>query len=51
MRKHLSIALTLLALIGIAPLLGACQTTAGAGEDMSSAGHALTNSAEKHAPN
>jgi len=50
MRKTFSIALTLLMLIGAAPLLGACQTTAGAGEDLSSAGHAITNSAEKHAP-
>ena len=29
MRKNLSIALTLLALVGAAPLLGACHTTAG----------------------
>ena len=50
MRKNLSIALTLLALIGIAPMLAACHTTAGAGEDLSSGGKALTNSAEKHAP-
>ncbi len=50
MRNTVSIALTLLALIATMPLLGACQTTAGAGEDISSAGHAITNSAEKHAP-
>jgi predicted small secreted protein len=50
MRKTFSIMLTLLALIGLAPLLGACQTTAGAGEDLSAGGHAITNSAEKHAP-
>lgn len=50
MRKNLSIALTLLALIGIAPMLGACQATAGAGKDLSAGGQALTNSAEKHAP-
>ena len=50
MRKKFSIALTLLALIGIAPMLGACHTTAGAGEDLSAGGHAITNSAEKHAP-
>ena len=50
MRKNLSIAVTLLVLIGAAPLLGACQTTAGAGEDISAGGKALTNSAEKHAP-
>ena len=50
MRKHLSIALALLMLIAAAPLLGACHTTAGAGEDLSAAGHAMTNSADKHAP-
>ena len=50
MRKQVSIAFTLLVLIGMAPLLGACQTTAGAGEDISAGGHAITNSAEKHAP-
>ena len=32
MRKSLSIALTLFALVGAAPLLGACHTTAGAGQ-------------------
>lgn len=47
MRKNLSIALTLLALIGIAPLLGACNTTAGAGEDISAGGHAITHAADK----
>jgi predicted small secreted protein len=46
MRKNISIALTLLLLIGIAPLLGACNTTAGAGEDISAGGHALTHAAD-----
>ncbi len=50
MNKTISIALTLLLLIGAAPLLGACHTTAGAGEDISATGNALTNSAEKHTP-
>jgi predicted small secreted protein len=50
MRKKISLLLTLLALIGIAPMLGACHTTAGAGEDLSAGGHAITNSAEKHTP-
>jgi predicted small secreted protein len=50
MRKKLSMALALLMLIGAAPLLGACQTTAGAGEDISAGGRALTNSAERHTP-
>ena len=50
MRRNLSVALILLALVGLAPLLGACHTTAGLGEDLSAGGHAVTNSAEKHAP-
>ena len=37
MRKYLSLAMMLLALGGIAPVLGACQTTAGVGEDQSAA--------------
>jgi len=50
MSKKLSIAVTFLVLISPAPLLGGCQTTAGAGEDVSATGHALTNSADKHTP-
>jgi predicted small secreted protein len=46
--KTTILALTLLALFCTAPLLGACHTTAGAGEDISSAGHAITDSADKH---
>jgi predicted small secreted protein len=50
MRKNLSIALTLLALLAAAPLLGACHTTAGMGEDLSATGHAVTNDANKSTP-
>jgi predicted small secreted protein len=50
MRTNLSIALTLFVLLAAAPLLGACHTTAGAGEDISATGHAITNSAEKNTP-
>jgi len=50
MRKNLSIALSLLALIGIAPILGACHTTAGAGEDISAGGHAISHEANKLTP-
>jgi len=32
----------------IAVLLTACNTTAGAGKDLSNAGHAITNSADKN---
>ncbi len=48
MRKTLSISLTFLMLIAAAPLLGACHTMAGAGQDISNTGSALTNSANKH---
>jgi len=50
MLTKLSIALTLLMLLGTASLLSACNTTAGAGEDISNTGHAITHSAEKNAP-
>jgi predicted small secreted protein len=50
MRKYLSIGLTLLALVGAVPLLASCNATAGAGEDLSAAGRAVTRSADKHAP-
>ncbi len=50
MRKNLPITLALFALIGLAPLLGACHTTAGAGRDISATGHAITNSADKNTP-
>jgi predicted small secreted protein len=49
MRRQLMVILfSLLVLSGAAPLLSACNTTAGAGEDISSAGHAITGSAERN---
>jgi predicted small secreted protein len=50
MTKSFRLALTLAALIGMAPVLSACHTTAGVGEDISQGGHALTNSATANAP-
>lgn len=50
MSKNLSVTLALLALIGLAPLLSACHTTAGAGQDISATGHALTKSAKANTP-
>jgi len=50
LKKKAMLALTLLALLGAAPLMGACHTTAGAGEDISQAGRAIEKSADKHAP-
>jgi entericidin B len=49
MGKHLiMVLLSLLVLSGTTSLLGACNTTAGAGEDLSDAGHAITGSAERN---
>ena len=45
-----SIAVALLLLITAAPMLGACNTTAGASQDLSATGHAITNNAEQHKP-
>jgi predicted small secreted protein len=50
MYKSLIVALTVFLLAAAAPLLSACHTTAGAGEDISAAGHAITNSADRHTP-
>jgi predicted small secreted protein len=50
MYRELIVALTVLLLATAAPLLSACHTTAGAGEDISATGHAITNSADRHTP-
>jgi predicted small secreted protein len=50
MRANILVALTVLVLLGAAPLLSACHTTAGAGEDISATGHAITHSADKNTP-
>ncbi len=50
MRANIVITLTVLVLLGAAPLLSACHTTAGAGEDISATGHAITHSADKNTP-
>ena len=50
MLRKLTVALTLLAVLGLAPLLSACNTVAGAGQDVSATGHAVTNGAEKLKP-
>jgi predicted small secreted protein len=42
--------LILLAFMGVAPLLSACHTTAGAGEDISKTGQAITKSANDATP-
>lgn len=45
-----TITLTLIALLSAAPLLGACHTTAGAGQDISDAGHAIKHDANRETP-
>ena len=42
--------LILLALVSIAPLLGACHTAAGAGQDISKTGQAIQRSANEATP-
>jgi entericidin B len=49
-KKSTKMALILLLLSGAVLLLGACNTIAGAGEDVSHAGQAVQKSADKHAP-
>jgi predicted small secreted protein len=51
MTKSFRLALTLAALIGAAPLLSACHTTAGVGQDLAQGGTALKNTANANAPN
>ncbi|MDE8345877.1 MAG: entericidin A/B family lipoprotein [Acidocella sp.] len=50
MLNRIRVAVTLLAIAGLAPALSACHTTAGMGQDISQGGHALTNSADANAP-
>ena len=46
MPRKFSPLLAVLLLSGALPLLAACYTTAGAGEDLQAAGHGITRSAE-----
>jgi predicted small secreted protein len=50
MRQRLTLALTLLTLAAATPLLGACHTTAGAGQDISATGNAIDQTAKKATP-
>ncbi|MCW0182731.1 entericidin A/B family lipoprotein [Zavarzinia sp.] len=49
-KKTLPTALVLITLLGAAPLIAACHTVAGAGEDISRTGDAIGNSAKKNTP-
>jgi predicted small secreted protein len=51
MAQSFRLTLILATLLGVAPMLSACHTTAGFGQDVSQGGHALTNSANANAPN
>ena len=50
MSRKLAAVLALLAVIGSTAFLSACNTVAGAGQDVSATGHAVTNGAEKLKP-
>jgi entericidin B len=49
-KRTILFALTLLALLGTVSVMTACNTMAGAGEDMSSAGHVITGDANRSNP-
>lgn len=42
--------IALLCLLLLTPVLGGCNTTAGAGQDISNTGQAITNGAQKLTP-
>ncbi len=46
-RRAISMLLGVFLLAGAAIALSGCNTTAGVGEDVSAAGHAVTNAADK----
>jgi predicted small secreted protein len=48
MQRKLALVLAAVALAATAPLLTACYTTAGAGQDLQAAGHSLENSADRN---
>ncbi len=50
MSKKIVRTLTVLGLLALAPVLSACNTTAGAGQDLSATGRAITNTADKAKP-
>ena len=48
MRRKFAVAHTVAALLGAVPLLSACYTTQGAGQDLQAAGRGLSNTADQH---
>lgn len=49
-KKTLPLSLLFLLMFAATPLLSACNTVAGAGEDIAKTGKAIEKSAEKHSP-
>lgn len=45
-RSTVRVMIVAFALAALAPMLSACNTTAGAGQDVSAAGHAVTRGAD-----
>jgi predicted small secreted protein len=50
MYKNVILALALLSVVAVAPLLSACHTTAGAGQDISATGKVIEKSAKQNTP-
>jgi predicted small secreted protein len=50
MSRKVSAVITALALLITVPLLSACHTTTGAGQDISATGHAISNTAKSATP-
>jgi predicted small secreted protein len=48
MRDRVKLFVALALLLAAAPMLSACYTTKGAGEDLSAAGHGITHAADEH---
>lgn len=50
MRKPLAFLFSAMVLVGAASILSGCHTVAGAGQDVSATGHAVTHGADKLKP-
>jgi predicted small secreted protein len=50
MNRQISFGLALVMLLAAAPLLSACHTVAGAGEDVQATGHAVDKAATRNTP-
>lgn len=50
MRKYLAVCFSMMVLVGTGVTLAGCNTVAGAGQDVSATGRAVTSGAEKLKP-